>query len=83
MIGGLRDNNYLKNSLNSYMTVEQRKIELINSITSIDNESLLLRMEELIQESNSEVPKAIMRLLELSDKSGITKEHRSVRDLLK
>jgi len=65
------------------MTIEQRKIQLINSITSIENESLLLRMEELIQESNSEVPESIMRLLELSDKSDNTKEHNSVRDIIK
>ena len=29
------------------MTVEQRKIQLINSITSLDNEALLIRMEEV------------------------------------
>lgn len=65
------------------MTVEQRKIELINSITSIENESLLLRMEELIHESKSEVPEAIMRLLELSSKSDVVRQHKSVRDILK
>lgn len=65
------------------MTVEQRKIELISLITSIDNESLLIRMEELVQASKIDIPDSIMRLLELSDKSTNLTEHKSVREFLK
>ena len=65
------------------MTVEQRKIELINSITSIDNESLLIRMEELVSASKSEVPDSIIRLLDLSSKSKSNSSHKSVREFLK
>ena len=65
------------------MTVEQRKIELINLITSIDNESLLIRMEELVQASKTNMPDSILRLLELSDKSTNWTEHSSVKEFLK
>lgn len=65
------------------MTVEQRKIELINLITSLDNESLLIRMEELVQASKTDIPDSIMRLIELSDKSTNWTEHKSVREFLK
>ncbi len=65
------------------MTVEQRKIELINFITSLDNESLLIRMEELVQASKTDIPDSILRLLELSDKSTNWTEHKSVREFLK
>ncbi len=66
-----------------YMTVEQRKIELTNSITSIDNESLLIRIEELVSASKSEVPDSIIRLLDLSSKSNSKSNHKSVREFLK
>ncbi len=59
-----------------YMTVEQRKIELTNSITSIDNESLLIRIEELVSASKSEVPDSIIRLLDLSSKSNSKFNHK-------
>lgn len=65
------------------MTVEQRKIELINLISSIDNESLLIRMEELAQTSKSKTPDSIMRLLEVSEKSPHLTGHKSVREFLK
>lgn len=65
------------------MTVEQRKIELINLITSIDNEALLIRMEELISASKSEIPDSIFRLLDLSNKSTSKSHHKSVREFLR
>lgn len=65
------------------MTVDQRKLRLINSISSTENESILIRMEELLKEASSEVPPAIMRLLELSSKSDVVTPHSSVKDLLK
>lgn len=64
------------------MTVEQRKIDLINLITTIDNESLLIRMEELVYETNSPIPEQILDLLERSHKSSYSTEHRSVREFL-
>lgn len=65
------------------MTAEQRKLELINLITSIDNESLLMRMEELIEASNAEIPDSILKLLDLSNNSSNLSEHKSVTEFLK
>lgn len=65
------------------MTVEQRKLNLINLITSIDNESLLIEMEELVHTTHSKTPESIMKLLELSEKSINFTEHKSVREFLK
>jgi hypothetical protein len=65
------------------MTVEQRKLNLINLITSIDNESLLIEMETLIETNHSKTPESIMKLLELSDKSIDFTEHKSIREFLK
>lgn len=65
------------------MTVEQRKLNLINLITSIDNESLLIEMEALVHTTHSKTPESIMKLLELSDKSIDFTQHKSVREFLK
>ncbi|MFT6845822.1 MAG: hypothetical protein ACJAUV_002021 [Flavobacteriales bacterium] len=65
------------------MTVEQRKTALINLITSTNNESLLIRMEELIQNANTDIPESIKRLLTLSAESENIKEYSSVREILK
>jgi hypothetical protein len=67
------------------MTVEQRKIELINWITNLKNENLLDRMEELKIDESKDIPAEILSLLELSSNADDSEliEHTSVRDLLK
>lgn len=67
------------------MTVEQRKIELIRWITSLNDGSMLDRMDELRKVSSGEVPDSIMQLLEISanaDPSQLV-EHMKAKDLLK
>jgi len=49
------------------MTIEQRKISLINWITNIEDESLISQMEDFKRKSLDELPKEIAKLLELSD----------------
>ena len=65
------------------MTEEQRKLNIINLITSIDNESLLIKMEASVHTTHSKTPESIMKLLELSDKSINFTAHKSVREFLK
>ena len=66
------------------MTVEQRKIELINWITELKNESLITRMEELKIDSFRNIPKEIISLLDTSNaaKQSELVEHTTTRDLL-
>ena len=66
------------------MTIEQRKISLINSITNLDNEGLLLRLQELIEDDKTSIPPEIMALVDKSNASKIEDrtEHTSVRDLI-
>lgn len=67
------------------MTLEQRKNELVNWIKELDNESLLLRIEELKTISQKDVSEEIMNLLHLSNqaKDETLIKHTSVRELLK
>ena len=67
------------------MTIEQRKIELISSITNIDNESLLEQMQELVNNTNTFIPQEIMALLDRasSEKRENLRAHTSARDILK
>lgn len=66
------------------MTIEQRKIELINWITNLDNEAVLQRMEELREISINDLPNEIVSLLELSNKTRKEDliEHTSSKDIL-
>jgi len=66
------------------MSIEQRKIELINWITSLNNESLLNRMEELRKSSTKNTPKEILSLLNLSNQASSDEltEHTTSRDIL-
>ncbi len=67
------------------MTIEQKKISLINWITNIADESILDQVAELQMSSLNELPDAIVQLLETADKEPeetLTK-HTSVRDVLK
>ena len=66
------------------MTIEQRKLELINWISSIQKEDVINRIEQLRDEPDQEIPDTILDLLEESRSSkpedGI--EHTSARELL-
>jgi hypothetical protein len=66
------------------MFIEQRKIELINWITDLKNESLINRMEELKKVSFRNTPKEIISLLDTSNATNPSElvEHTTARDLL-
>ena len=55
------------------MTLEQRKIDLINWITNIKNESYLVRLEGLRKDDDSNLPSEVFEVLEKS--ASISKEH--------
>lgn len=66
------------------MTIEQRKISLINWITNLTEESLIIQMERFRRESLEELPRDIVTLLEKSDtvKEEICIEHTTARKIL-
>jgi len=67
------------------MTIEQRKLELINWITAIQNEDLLERIEDF-RNNNPEpgIPDTILDLLHESSSAKLEDciEHTSARELL-
>ena len=67
------------------MTLEQKKISLINWITNIDDEDLINKIENFRKSSLNDLPKEIIELLRISDSENIDDciEHTSARDLLK
>lgn len=66
------------------MTIEQRKIELINWITTIQREDVIERIEDFRNNPEPEIPDSILELLKESSSAkpedGI--EHTSTRELL-
>ena len=66
------------------MTIEQRKLELITWITSIQNEDLLERIEDFRDNPNPEIPNTILELLHESSSAKLEDcvEHTSARELL-
>lgn len=66
------------------MTIEQRKIALINWITNLTEESVINQIEVFRQKSLSDLPKEIITLLEMSDsaKENESVEHTKSRTLL-
>jgi hypothetical protein len=66
------------------MTIEQRKIALINWITNLTEESIIDQVEVFRQKSLSDLPKEIVKLLEISDsaKEDDCFEHTNSRTLL-
>lgn len=66
------------------MTIEQRKLELINWITAIQNEDLLERIEDFRHNPEPEIPDAILELLRESSAAELKDctEHTSARELL-
>lgn len=66
------------------MTIEQRKIALINWITNLTEESIIDQVEVFRQKSLGDLPKEIAKLLEISDsaKEEECVEHANSRTLL-
>lgn len=67
------------------MTIEQKKIALINWITNLENEVVLDRLVELQKSSLSELPDAIVQLLKMAEaepEENLVK-HTNSRDILK
>ena len=66
------------------MTIEQRKLELINWITAIENEDLLDRIEDFRNNPDEKLPNTILELLHESSsaKPEDCIEHTSARELL-
>ncbi len=67
------------------MTIEQRKISLINGITTLDDEVILDQMEGLKNSSLDDLPVAIVEMLKLADSEPNENlvKHTSVKDFLK
>ena len=63
------------------MSFEHRKIELINWITTINNQDLLDKMENLKKE-NDTLPTEILDLLNKSSNDSKKSIHTSARDLI-
>ena len=66
------------------MTIEQRKQELIQWISGIEREDIILRIEDFRNNPEPEIPDTILKLLEASRriKPEDCIEHTSVRELL-
>ncbi len=66
------------------MTIEQRKLELITWITSIQSEDVINRIENFRKNPNSEIPDTILELLHESSSAKLEDciEHTSARELL-
>jgi len=67
------------------MTVEQKKISLINWITNLEDEVILDQIAGIQKLSLDELPDAIVELLKMADsepEETLTR-HTSVRDILK
>lgn len=67
------------------MTIEQRKISIINWITNLQDEHLLSKIEDFRRDSLDNLPKEIIKLLELADAEDERNliEHTSSREILK
>lgn len=66
------------------MTIEQRKISLINWITNLEDESLIDQIEVFRKTSLDNLPNEIVQLLKVSDTERLDDcmEHTNVRDIL-
>jgi hypothetical protein len=67
------------------MTIEQKKISLINWITNIKDEAVLDKIGKFQQSSLDELPDAIVKLLKMADSEPEENlvTHTSSRDILK
>ncbi|REL33122.1 hypothetical protein DYD21_12760 [Rhodohalobacter sp. SW132] len=67
------------------MTIDQKKISIINWITNLEDESVIDQIEGLRKSSLDDLPKEIAELLSISDseKHDDCIEHTNSRDILK
>lgn len=67
------------------MTLEQKKISLINWITNLDDEVVIDKIAGIQKSSLDDLPKAIVQLLKIaeSEPDDSLTVHTSVRDILK
>lgn len=66
------------------MTIEKRKLELINWITAIQSEDLIERIEDFRNNPQPKIPDTILELLRDSNSANLEDciEHTSARELL-
>lgn len=66
------------------MTIEQKKIALINWISNLEDEKLINRIEKFRKTSLSQLPGEIVQLLQVSDAEGTENliEHTTSRGIL-
>ena len=67
------------------MTIEQKKISIINWVTNLDDEVVIDQIVGIQKSSLDELPDAIVQLLKIADsepEDNLT-VHTSVRDILK
>ena len=66
------------------MTIEQRKISLINWIANLEDETLIDQIEGFRKTSLDELPNEIIELLKISDAESLDDcvEHTNARDIL-
>lgn len=67
------------------MTIEQKKISLINWIANLEDESLIDQMQSFRKSSLEDLPKEIVELLTISDSENPNDciEHTNSRSILK
>ena len=66
------------------MTIEARKLELINWIANLDDENLISEIEEVKTTSLKDLPNEIVELLKISDQESAQNliEHTSSKHLI-
>jgi hypothetical protein len=66
------------------MTIEQKKISLINWITNLEDESVIDQIEEFRTSTLNDLPDEIVELLQIADSTREEEfiQHTSSRDLL-
>jgi hypothetical protein len=66
------------------MTIEQRKISIINWITNLEDERVINQIEGFRKNSLDELPKEIVELLKISDSESLESciEHTNSKDIL-
>lgn len=66
------------------MTIEQRKISIINWITNLQDESVLNKIEDFRKSSLNDLSKEIVQLLNISDSESMedSMQHTNSKDIL-
>lgn len=66
------------------MTIEQKKISLINWITNLEDESVINQIESFRKSSLDELPNEIVKLLKISDSENLDDciEHTNSREII-